>query len=101
MEKFALWVAFDVDPAQVDAFLAAARDDAHGAMTREAGCRRFDILRDAQQPSQVHFYEVYDDEPAFDAHRATAHYLRFQDVSAPMVTSKTVHRLRAEVGGEQ
>ena len=98
MENLALWVVFDVAPSRLEEFLAAAREDAQGAMTREPGCRRFDILRDAQQPSRVSFYEVYDDEAAFAAHLQTAHYKRFAEASPPMVTAKTVTRLIAHVG---
>ncbi len=100
MEKLALWVEFDIDPAQIDAFLAAARDDARGAIA-EPGCRCFDILRDAQQPSHIHFYEIYDDQAAFDAHAKTAHYKRFIDISSPMITAKSVHRLSVEVGSSR
>lgn len=101
MPKFALWVEFDVKPSQLQAFLVAARDDANGSVTHEPGCRRFDILRNAERPSHVCFYEVYDDEAAFLAHREMPHYKRYATASEPMVEARTVTRLDAEVGGDR
>lgn len=99
MPKFALWVEFDVKPSQLDAFLAAARDDANGSVIHEPGCRRFDILRNAERPAHVCFYEVYDDEAAFLVHRETPHFKRYANTIEPMVEAKTVTLLDAEVGG--
>lgn len=99
MPKFALWVELDVKPDALDAFLAVARDDAHGSVTHEPGCRRFDILRDANRPARVCFYEVYDDEAAFLAHRETSHFKRYIAASEALVETRSVTRLAAEVGG--
>ena len=38
-------------------------------------------------------YEIYDDAAAFDAHLATPHFAIFNEATAPLVASKTVHRL--------
>ena len=35
---------------------------------------RFDVLRDEKDPDVYYFYEVYRDQAALDAHRATPHY---------------------------
>jgi quinol monooxygenase YgiN len=99
MPKIALWVELDVKPLMLDAFLAVARDDARGSVTTEPGCRRFDILRDAERPSRVCFYEVYDDEAAFLAHRDTPHFKRYAAESETMIAARKVTRLAAEVGG--
>jgi autoinducer 2-degrading protein len=101
MPKFALWVELDIKPAEIDAFLRAAREDAHGSVTNEPGCRRFDILRNAEQPTHVCFYEVYDDEAAFDAHRQMPHFKRYAATVESMVEGKQITRLAAEVGGAQ
>ena len=99
--RFALWVELDINPGQLDTFLVAARGDAHGSVTHEPGCRRFDILRDAERPTRVCFYEVYDDEAAFLAHREMPHFKRYLAESEPMIEGTTVTRLAVEVGGER
>jgi (4S)-4-hydroxy-5-phosphonooxypentane-2,3-dione isomerase len=100
MAKFALWVELDVKTDLIESFLVAARADAHGSVDTESGCRRFDILQDPLRLGHVCFYEVYDDEAAWLAHRETAHFKRFQQQSATMVDARRVTRLVAEVGGE-
>jgi (4S)-4-hydroxy-5-phosphonooxypentane-2,3-dione isomerase len=99
MPKIALWVELDVKPLMLEAFLAVARGDARGSVTTEPGCRRFDILRDAERPSHVCFYEVYDDEAALLAHRDTPHFKRYVAESETMIAARKVTRLAAEVGG--
>ncbi len=100
MPKFALWVELDVKPDVIESFLVAARGDANGSVDTESGCRRFDILQDPLRPAHVCFYEVYDDEAAWLAHRETPHFKRFQEQSATMVDARRVTRLSVEVGGE-
>ena len=38
---------------------------------------RFDIIQDADDPDRVYFYEVWRDEAALDAHRASPHLARW------------------------
>ena len=49
-------------------------DDAEGSVTKEAGTRRFDVIRDAANPNVVYFYEAYESEAAFEAHKAGPYY---------------------------
>lgn len=99
MPRIALWVEIDVKPGALDAFLEIARGDADGSATLEPGCRRFDILRNAERPSHVCFYEVYDDEVAFAAHREMPHFKRYITASEALIEAKSVTRLTAELGG--
>ena len=100
MRRFALWVEFDLKPGRVEAFLEAARLDAEGSVGREPGCRRFDILRDPALPDRVYFYEVYDDEAAFERHREMAHFKTYFASTEPMVQAKRVTRLQVVERGK-
>jgi quinol monooxygenase YgiN len=60
-EPFVLVVTLEIDPERIDEFLIAMKEDAEGSRT-EAGCLRFDVLRDRDTPNKFVFYEVKDNE---------------------------------------
>jgi quinol monooxygenase YgiN len=79
---------FQVRPGCMEAFLAAAADDARHSVAYEPGCRQFDILRPENSSDPVVFYEVYDSRAAFDAHLATPHLARFREAFPPLVVDE-------------
>ena len=62
-------------------FMEAIIEDAKGSVNDEPGCRRFDVVQDAGDPSRVWLYEVYDDEAAFQAHTEAPHFIKFRDAT--------------------
>ncbi|SAK93922.1 antibiotic biosynthesis monooxygenase [Caballeronia temeraria] len=58
---------------------------------KEPGIRRYDLYRDSTRPTTFHLIEAYADEAALEAHRESAHYLRYREqagdwlMAAPMV----------------
>lgn len=58
---------------------------------QEPGNRRYDLYRDSTRPAAFHLIEAYADEAALEAHRASAHYLKYREQAgdwlraAPMV----------------
>jgi quinol monooxygenase YgiN len=44
---------------------------------REPGCRQYLGHQSPEDPRRFLFYELYDDEAALEAHRASSHYERF------------------------
>lgn len=90
---FVVLPKFKVDPARVDQFLAIGRADAESSVRDEPGCRQFDVAFDPKEPGMVWFYEVYDDEAAFEAHKRTPHFKRFDEESAPLVVESEVRFL--------
>jgi quinol monooxygenase YgiN len=79
---------FQVRPGCMEAFLAAAVDDARHSVADEPGCRQFDILRPEGSRDLVVFYEVYDSRAAFDVHLATPHLARFREAFPPLVVEE-------------
>jgi autoinducer 2-degrading protein len=71
-------------PDRVEDFLDASRAN-HAGTVREPGNVRFDVLRDPAEPTHFVIYEVFADEEAAAAHKATAHYLAWRDQVAPMM----------------
>jgi autoinducer 2-degrading protein len=69
----------------LEAFLAETRRNA-AASVEEPGVRRFDVLQDESDETHVVLGEAYVDQAAADAHKQTAHYARWQDAVAEMMT---------------
>lgn len=78
VEAFVVIAEFQVKPEAMDAFLAAAADDARHSVADELGCRQFDVVRLKSGENAVVFYEVYDSREAFEHHLTTPHLKRFQ-----------------------
>ena len=64
----AIFVTFNIKLANLNQFMLASYGDAEGSVGNEPGCFRFDILKDKEVATRVHFYEVYKDQAAVDAH---------------------------------
>lgn len=72
--SFVVLPSFEVPQDNLEAFLAAARDDAESSLASEPGCQQFDVCVDrSASPVRVTFYEVYRDRAAFERHMQTAH----------------------------
>lgn len=91
---YVVTVAFDIHPQHFEAFLPLLRENARAAVENEPRCRQFDVCTDPARPASVFLYEVYDDRAAFDAHLASAHFRRFDDVVREMVANKVVRTLQ-------
>ena len=56
----------------------------------EAGCLRFDLMRDLANPNRFFFYEVYVDADAVDVHKAQPHFKLWSDFKASGGVIKSV-----------
>lgn len=62
--------------------------DRHAAASREEpGCLVFDVCQDSANEAVFLLYEVYLDEQAYRAHRATPYYQRFFASAAELLES--------------
>jgi len=77
-------VFIHVKPDRVDEFLAATLDNARNSLN-EPGVARFDVLRQADDPTRFVLLEAYRtaDDPA--RHKATDHYARWQRLAEPLM----------------
>ena len=85
-------VDIDVAPGQIDAYLAALKENG-GEAVKEPGCREFNIQVLAKDPNHVFLYEVYDNEAALTTHRATDHFKKFAAATADMVAKREVRAM--------
>jgi quinol monooxygenase YgiN len=85
-------VDLDINPADIQKYLAAAKENAAGAMT-EPGCREFNVHVSAKDPNHVFLYEVYDNEAALQSHRNTDHFKKYAATTKDMVTKRDVRAM--------
>jgi quinol monooxygenase YgiN len=90
---YVVTVEFTVAPERTRDFAAAVLDNARRSVEAEPGCRRFDVCADPADPSRFFLYELYDDQAAFAAHLATAHFAAFDRQVRDWVTAKAVRTL--------
>ena len=87
-----IWVKARIKPEGRQRFLRAIQVDALGSERDEPGCLRFNVLQDAQDENVYYFYEVYKDQAALDAHRATPHFAAWREagdtLDGPIVVTR-------------
>lgn len=82
----AVW--FDLVPGEEARFTQAVLENAAASLS-EPGCRRFDVCL-SPDGRRCFLYEIYDDEPAFAAHKRTPHFLAFDGAVRTAVAEKRV-----------
>jgi (4S)-4-hydroxy-5-phosphonooxypentane-2,3-dione isomerase len=80
-------VDLDIVPAEREKYLAALTENGRASVT-EPGCRAFNVQVLASDPNHVFIYEVYDNEAALQAHRATDHFKKYAAATANMVAKR-------------
>jgi len=87
-------VFISVQAESIDAFRLATLDNARNSLA-EPGVARFDFLEDVEQPGRFTLVEVYRSAADAARHKETAHYKRWAEVVAGMMTTpraRTVYR---------
>ena len=90
---FILLVRLQVRPELVKEFEAAALKNARLSLERDPGCRRFEVSREQEDPTRWVFYETYDKEADWVAHRSSAHFLAFKEVGDRAILTRDVTKL--------
>ncbi|MCL5071011.1 MAG: antibiotic biosynthesis monooxygenase [Actinobacteria bacterium] len=75
----------NVKPDMVNDFKKATRENAQNSI-KEPGILRFDVMQQEEDPSSFLLIEVYRDNNAAAQHKETAHYLKWRDTVALMMT---------------
>lgn len=78
---YVLMVNVKVKPEHRNAFIDAITDNAIGSNTHEDGCLRFDVVQHNDDPDRFFFYEIYKSYDELEAHRSTAHFKRYAQLS--------------------
>lgn len=86
---FIVHVHVHVKPEHIDAFKTATLANGRASLL-ELGVLRFDVVQQADDPSQFVLIEIYRDAAAAAAHKETAHYPVWRDAVAPMMAEPRV-----------
>lgn len=79
---YVVCVHVHVKPEHRQPFVEATLENARDTI-QEPGNLRFDVLGQADDPDRFLLYEVYRDEAAVAAHKATPHYARWAATVSP------------------
>jgi quinol monooxygenase YgiN len=88
-------VYLSVAPENREALVHEARENARQSLLEE-GVRRFDVLQQADDPTKLALYEVYDSFEALETHRLTSHFKRWQEKAVPLLSKprkRTVYQV--------
>lgn len=77
----------DIDPAQLDAYLAFLRDEIRSSVDFEPGVLMLHAVQVRETPNLVRLLEVYDSQSAYEAHIQSPHFLIYKAGTASMVRS--------------
>jgi autoinducer 2-degrading protein len=78
---FSLVVQVEVQPDRREEFLAGIAANAEASVRDEPGCLRFDICSVAADPNRFLYYELYTDDEAFAAHKASSHFAQWREIA--------------------
>jgi len=87
-------VDIDVVPGQIDAYLAALKENGAAAV-HEPGCHEFDISVSQKDPNHVFIFEIYEDAAAAQAHRETDHFKKYAAATKDMIAKREIRGFSA------
>jgi (4S)-4-hydroxy-5-phosphonooxypentane-2,3-dione isomerase len=80
-------VSIHVKDDRIDDFLGATQRNVQETL-KEAGVRRFDLLRQADDPTRFLLVEVYRESDDHARHKDTPHYRRWADEVEPLLAAQ-------------
>jgi len=93
MSKFAIFVTFQIKPGMGKDFLPHILENASSAVRHEPDCQMFRVMNAEGDPDCFHFFEVYSNCAALEAHRETPHYKKFREATDHMVIDRKIQPL--------
>ena len=90
MPKYAIFVTIKVKPGTADKFRALIVKNAQATRTREPDCHAFFVSTAENDPETFHFFEVYSNKAALDAHRQYPHFVEYFSAAKDLMQERTV-----------
>ncbi|RYC66597.1 putative quinol monooxygenase [Spirosoma sordidisoli] len=76
-----------VDPTQLEAYKATAREEIEASMRLEPGVLTLYAVAEKDNPTHITILEIYADTNAYKAHIQTPHFLKYKTRTKDMVKS--------------
>jgi len=86
---FCVVVRFEVKEGCEAQFRQKVLENAAASLSREPGCRTFDVC-EGDQAGDIVLYELYESESAFHDHLSTPHFKRFDVETSDWIAKKQV-----------
>jgi quinol monooxygenase YgiN len=77
----------EVDPAQLDAYRTAVKEQIDAAIRKEPGVLVLYAVSEKDKPNSVKVFEIYRDRSAYEAHLDSDHFKKYKGTVATMVKS--------------
>ena len=78
----------EIDPAQLDAYEAALREEIETAVRVEPGVLAIHAVAERVERTRLRLLEIYADDAAYAAHLASPHFRKYAAETEGMVRSK-------------
>ena len=86
-EPYVRVAEIEIDPAHLEAYTAAVKEQIEAAIGLEAGVLALYSVADKDNPAHVFVFEMYADIDAYKAHLETAHFKQYKVATQDMVKS--------------
>ena len=86
-EPYVRVAEIEIDPAHLEAYTAAVKEQIEAAIGLEAGVLALYSVADKDNPAHVFVFELYADIDAYKAHLETAHFKKYKVATQDMVKS--------------
>lgn len=86
-EKIVRMAELEIDPAQLEAYLALLAEEIEASVEKEPGVLMLHAVSVKDTPEKVRILEVYANRQAYEAHIQTPHFLKYKTLTAGMVLS--------------
>ena len=86
-EPYVRVAEIEIDPAHLEAYTAAVKEQIEAAIGLEAGVLALYSVADKDNPAHVFVFEMYADIDAYKAHLETAHFKKYKATTEKMVKS--------------
>ena len=80
----------EVDPEQREAFVSAVTEEMDESIRVEPGVLALYAVAEKGSPSRLHFFEIYANEVAYDAHLESLHFRKYRATTEPMIRSRAL-----------
>ena len=78
----------EIDPSRLDDYTRAVREEMQDAVRLEPGVIAIYAVAEKDNPTRLHFFEIYASEAAYAAHRETPHFRKYLALTQPMIRDR-------------
>ena len=87
MEELVRIAELDIDPAQLDAYTTALKDEISTSIAVEPGVLTLYTVAVKDHPNQIRIFERYADQGAYERHIQSSHFKKYKRETQTMVRS--------------